>query len=263
MGPSDLTWMSLLKQSDHVAVLLNPLSGSSSPNTVVSAIKYLKNTFVSRSPIGRLDFLGDTQVQNKLWFMLDAYSTNNKASPFLPLAQYIVGWGYNNPIGSKTPSENFWLTNNSPDFTEWPRPFLIGSNCSHFMFLQMIKYLYNFTLPCHYPEHSFCLECASLPQMSLSVWQTPTYPLKPCLASLLILLTSICTISMPCVCFYHCPGHAHCNDMFTYSASPKSLSSLRTRPCHTHHSTPMFGLIPDTWHLYRNWMESRFFSLSF
>lgn len=103
----DLPWLIFPKhQSNHDTLLLSPFTSSSSPMTAVSDIKFLreKDTSINRSPISRPDFLGDTWKQDKLWSILNSYSTSSKTTPFPSNGP--VHSRSNKSIGMKTPSEN-------------------------------------------------------------------------------------------------------------------------------------------------------------
>lgn len=80
-------------------------TGSSSSVAAISTIKFhFKITVMSRSPIDRLDFLGDHKYNKNcdLCSVLIPLTVRQLLS--LPPAKYIVG--YNKSVGPMTPSEN-------------------------------------------------------------------------------------------------------------------------------------------------------------
>lgn len=172
MVPSNLAWVIPWKHPSDHANLLNPFTGSFSPIIAVAAPKYLKKNGISmsRSPISRADFLWDTQGRDKLWSILNSYSTAVKQPLHLPLSQDIVR--YNKPIGPKphlrtsdpqtrvqTP-----LMTTGKVLSEWIwwtlHPYFLSlTSCS----FRWSNTSCDFILPCLYPHYSSRLECPSLP----------------------------------------------------------------------------------------------------
>lgn len=173
MVPSNLAWVIPLKYpSDHTRLLLNPFTGSFSPIITISDPKSLEKMAFPWADLPQANQIPH-RIQDKLWSVLNSYSTSSKttpSSPSLPSSQYIVGC--NKSIGPKP-----HLRTSDPQtrvrtplmptrkvLSEWIRqslhPYLLSlTSCSS----RWSHTPCNFILPCLYPYYFFCLEYPSLP----------------------------------------------------------------------------------------------------